>query len=353
MNAPPPLPGRTAAAPKPPAASVQVRSVAFRRARERQWMELHDLTEKALKAGLQALNQDELHRLPTLYRSALSSLAVARSTALDRRLVEYLEGLAGRAYMAVYGGRRSAPGAVADFFVNRFPQEVRRLGGELALSTLLLLIGVAIAFTLTAMDSEWYFAFVSADLAGGRDPSATTESLREVLYGGGDGELLAFSTYLFTHNYGIGMMAFGLGFLAAVPTALLMLLNGLMLGAFLCLYHSRGMLVPLLGWLLPHGVPELFAVVLCGAAGMALGRAVLWPGERSMAASLMHRGRAAALVVAGSVVLFAVAGVVEGVFRQVVTNDTTRFLVAAFNALWLGVWLLGGGRNNGRRPDLG
>ena len=337
-------------APPPPtrAASSEVRSVAFRRAREAQWHALHRLTEKALSSGLTSPSEDELQQLPTLYRAALSSLAVARSTALDRGLIDYLEGLAGRAYLAVYGARKPTRGALRGFFFEQFPREVRAIGREVGVSALLFFAGAAVAYVLTQMDPEWYFAFVQPAMASGRDPSATTEALREALYDGPEQKgLLAFSALLFTHNYGIGMMAFGLGFLAAIPTTLLMFLNGMILGAFTALYQQRGLLVPLMGWLLPHGVPEILAVILCGGAGLALGRAVLWPGERSVAASLMHRGRSTALVVGGCVVLFAVAGIIEGVFRQTVTDDTARFAVAGFNAVWIGLWVMLGGRNGG------
>ena len=56
---------------------------------------------------MRALSLDELERLPILYRAALSSLSVARTIALDRNLLLYLENLALRAYLAVYGPRVS------------------------------------------------------------------------------------------------------------------------------------------------------------------------------------------------------------------------------------------------------
>src|SRR5690606_10124042 len=122
-----------------------------------------------------------------------------------------------------------------------------------------------------------------------------------------------------------------------------------MLGAFLALYASRDLLVPLLGWLLPHGIPEIGAVILCGAAGLALGRAMVLPGTRTIRRALAESGRTASLIVLASVLLFAIAGVIEGVFRQVVTDDAVRFGLAAINALWLGAWLLLGGRQGRAR----
>jgi hypothetical protein len=75
---------------------------------------------------------------------------------------------------------------------------------------------------------------------------------------------------------------------------------------------------------------------------------MVFPGDRPVREALLRAGRRAATVVAGSVVLFLIAGGFEGFFRQLVTDDGIRFAVAGFNALWLSAWLLLGGRG---RPE--
>ncbi|MBX3250640.1 MAG: stage II sporulation protein M [Myxococcales bacterium] len=325
--------------------------MAFRKEREGQWFELDRLTDKALRQGLKSLDAAELHRLPVLYRACIASLSVARRTAMDQTLIAYLEALAGRAYLAVYGSRRSTRGALRRALFEEFPRRVRALGGELALSTGLLTLGAVVAWTLMNLEPGWYDAFVNPALAGGRDPYASTETLRSALYDGADhGEALGvFASFLFVHNARIGLMCFALGFAAGIPTAILLFTNGLMLGAFLHLYHSRGLLFELVGWLLPHGVPEIGAVILCGAAGLHIGRAMLLPGRRKVRDSLARAGRHSAIVVAGAVVLFAIAGLVEGIFRQAVTDDTARYALAGFNLLWFFAWLFVAGRAGARR----
>jgi uncharacterized membrane protein SpoIIM required for sporulation len=213
------------------------------------------------------------------------------------------------------------------------------MGREVGLSTLIFFVGIAVSWILVSMDSSWYFAFVSADLAGDRIPGATTEVLRSALYDKEVEGLDVFASFLFTHNAGIGLMAFALGFAAGVPTALLMFTNGLMLGAFLALYAQHGLLLPLLGWLLPHGIPEMLAVVLCGAAGFHIAGALLAPGDRSTREALVLAGRRASTVVTGCVLLFAIAGIIEGVFRQTVTDDFARTALAVFDVMWLGLWI--------------
>ena len=323
----------------------QPRSLKFRREREAEWTELEQLVNRALNAGLARLNTEELQRLPALYRATLSALMVARETALDRELVRYLDALAARAYLVVYGNRRPRRRIFATFFLATFPRVVRTLAPEVALSALLFGLGAVVAFALVSHESTWFYGFVPEGLAAGRNPGSSTEALRSALYDSPNGELSTFSSFLFTHNFGIGMMSFALGIAVGVPTALLVFQNGLILGAFTAVYADRGLLVPVLGWLLPHGIPEILGLVLCGAAGLHVGRALVFPGRLDARDALRRNGGRGALVVAGTIVLFAVAGVVEGVFRQVVTNDGIRFALALFNATWVCLWFAApGGR---------
>lgn len=331
-------------------ASNTLRSTRFREAREQEWAELDTIVERALSRGLSSLTDEQLERMPMLYRALVSSLEVARKTTMDRALVAYLEALAARAYLAIYASRRAERGVLARFFGLTFPKRVRSMSKELGLSTLIFFLGIAVSFILVMTDSSWYFAFVGADLAGDRVPGATTQTLRDALYERSTDNLDLFASFLFTHNAGIGLMAFALGFAAGVPTALLVFTNGLMLGAFLALYTQHGLLLPLLGWLLPHGIPEMLAIVLCGAAGFHVARAMLWPGERTTRDALVGAGRRSSTVVTGCVLLFAIAGLIEGIFRQTVVDDLARALLATFDVLWLGVWI--GLSGLGQKDDL-
>lgn len=326
--------------------ALALKSAAFRAEREASWRELEALVARMEKGGVSALSGGELARLPGLYRAALSSLSVARSISLDRNVLEYLESLSGRAYLAVYGTRRRLGEALADFFVRRFPRAVRAHVWQVAVAAALLLLGAAAGFGLTRADPERFYAFVGPAYAQGRGPASSTESLREVLYARRDTAqmLQTFAMFLFQNNARVGLMAFAVGFVGAVPAALLLFSNGLVLGAFAALYTGRGLGVDFWGWILPHGVTELTAVVLCGAAGIALGQALLFPGREERLAGLARRGREAGIVALGAVALFFVAAVVEGVFRQLVHAVPVRYAVAAAFAAVLFAYLATSGR---------
>lgn len=333
-------------------AELKLKSFEFRREREAAWRELEGLVARAESGGVRALSPWELMRLPTLYRGALSALSVARSISLDRALLDYLESLSARAYFVVYGARSHFGQSVLDFLRFGFPDMVRRSWGCVLIAALCLTLGGMAGFLLTAGNPDWYFTLMPEGLASGRSPTSTTEELRAALFHGGDSaeeELVLFSSFLFTHNAGIGMFAFALGIALGVPTVVLLLYNGLILGAFAALYAGRDLSMELWGWLLIHGGTELSAVILCGAAGLKIAAAVAFPGEQDRLSNLARTGRGAARIVLGAVVMFFIAGLLEGIGRQLIQDTVIRYAVAiAVLAFWTAYFLAAGrGRTHG------
>ena len=84
-----------------------------------------------------------------------------------------------------------------------------------------------------------------------------------------------------------------------------------------------------------HGVTELFAVTLAGAAGLSIGWATIFPGGRARIDAISAAGRRAATVMVGVVVMLFVAGLLEGFARQLVQNTGVRYAIAAASA---GIW---------------
>ena len=313
----------------------------FRADRAADWAALEALLDRADKGSLRRLSDDDLVALPRLYRAAVSSLSVARATSLDADLVAYLEALSARAYFLVYGVRGGLGSRARRFALRDLPAAVRTLAAETSVAAALLVLGTVVGLVLVTRDPGWYGSFVPEGLAHGRNPDATTASLRATLAGGGDQSLALLAGFLFTSNARVAIGAFALGFAAGVPTALLMLSTGTMVGAIVALFGGRGLGVELGGWLLIHGTTEIFAVVLAGAAGLRIGRAVIFPGALTRIAAAQAAGRQAATVMIGVAAMLFVAGLLEGFARQLVTGTGARYAIAAaMLALWLGYFYL-------------
>jgi uncharacterized membrane protein SpoIIM required for sporulation len=322
-------------------AELQLKSHRFRAEREADWRRLETLLFRVEKGGARKLNRDELVEMPVLYRQALSSLSMARAISLDQGLIAYLESLCTRAYFFVYGTRSRPLERIAGFFAYEWPRAVQGLWRETLASGALMIAGTIGAYILVSRDADWFYGFIPQALASGRAPTATTKFLHDTLYQASDVHqtLSTLAAFLFTHNAQIAIFAFALGFALCLPTAGLMVFNGCMLGAFLALFASRGLALQATGWLMIHGVTELFAVTLAGAAGFSIGWAVAFPGERTRVDAAADAGRRGATVMAGVIVMLFVAGLLEGFARQLIRDDIARLSIAAASALAWGLYL--------------
>lgn len=335
--------------PSPMAADAPLRSHRFRQEREAEWQRLETLLRLAEAGRLRRLTDDDLLAIPLLYRNAIAALSIARATSLDQGLVLYLESLCTRAYFFVYGSRVSLAERLGHFLARGWPIAVRGLWRETLAAALLTLLGGLVAFLMVQADPEWFHSIVPAGLAAGRDPDAPAALLRDSLYDSGGGHALStFATFLFTHNARIAIMIFALGFAFGLPSVLLLAYNGAVLGAMVAVFTRHGLGFELGGWLLIHGVTELLAIILAGAAGLRIGLAVAFPGAETRLHAAGLAGRQAATAMGGVVVMLLLAGALEGFGRQLIQQDLWRYAVAGSTALAWGLYF-GWPRHGGSR----
>jgi len=313
-----------------------VNATRFRAAHSADWARLEQLVTLMEKKSIRRLSDDDLLALPALYRTTLSSLSVARDTSLDRALITYLEQLCTRAYFQIYGVQTPAARQFTRFFAKAWPEAVRSLWRETLICIVLTFGAAIVAYMLVRTDPSWFYSIIPEGLASGRDPSASAEFLRSTIYDKEEDWLLPFATFLFTHNSEVAIFSFALGFAFAVPTVLLILYNGLMMGAFAAVFASKGLGLNLAAWLMIHGTTEIFAICIAGAAGMRIGMAVAFPGRLSRMEAAVIAGRLAATAMIGVILMLAAAGVLEGIGRQTILDDGLRALIGtAMFASWL------------------
>src|SRR5262249_48209693 len=129
------------------------------------------------------------------------------------------------------------------------------------------------------------------------------------------GQNAFFGSALFAHNSRIALLSFATGLLAGVPTVILLLYNGLALGAFASSFLRDPMPVTFVAWLLRHGIPELSAIVTASAGGLVLGAAVVAPGRVGRRVAIRDAAASAAMLLAIALPLLLLAGFMESFVR--------------------------------------
>jgi uncharacterized membrane protein SpoIIM required for sporulation len=299
------------------------------------WDELERLLARG-RRSVGRLSPAELNRLDVLYRRVAIHLAQVRTRTRDERLAAYLNQLAAAAHSLIYlPPRQGIVNKVAIFAALGFAECVARHWRAHAISAGLLLAGAFLAYHAATRDV--LAAYALAVPGDPRLPGTPPERLLEYLHGGqemGSGSKSFFASFLFTHNLKVGMTAMGLGVLAGVPTVLLMLYNGMILGAFLSVYIKAGLGLEVCAWILPHGITELTATALCGGVGLVLGRAVISPGLKTRAEALVDAGAEAGRTVIGVAGMLVLAAFIESFVRQSHLTTNERLVYACLTALF-------------------
>ena len=117
---------------------------------------------------------------------------------------------------------------------------------------------------------------------------------------------------MLVNNIRVSFLAFALGIVFCVGTAAVLIQNGYLLGAVMGLFHNVGEPAKFWGLILPHGLLELTAIVVAGAAGLRLGWTLIAPGDRPRTTALAEEGRRSVVIVLGLMLAFIVAGLIEG-----------------------------------------
>lgn len=301
---------------------------------------LLDSAERLKPSGLRF---DELRELGVLYRRHLTHLARLRERGTDPDGVAYLNALSVRAYTLLYGARPQRAASTEN--ARTLADTLARGWAPLRIAFALLAMGTFLGGALTLRDTQVLWTLMPSSM--GYTPImleelATSATARDQFLERSASDLGAqalFGSSLFAHNTRVGILALAVGVLAGIPTVLLTLYNGLILGAFGSVFVGGGATPEFLAWILPHGIPEFTAISLCAAGGLVSGKAVVAPG-RLHRRDALREAMGTALVLFGTAVpLFFIAAILESFVRESMMTTEVRLTIAAaeFAILALGV----------------
>ena len=277
----------------------------FGAARASDWKELEDLIGSA-KGRLERLDPSRIRRLGALYRATSADLGLARRRFPGDPLTQRLEELVGGARLLVYDTTPRAR-SLLEFASRTYWRRVRE-------RPVALLVAAALLFVPAALAAGWSLADPGA--AGGLVPAelrdATEPGSRGTDLGLSAAEEAAFSSLVLTNNIQVTFMAFAAGIAFGLGTALVLVFNGLILGAVGGLTVSAGHGDYFVELVAAHGVLELSCIVVAGAAGLRLGWAIVDPGRMARVEALVNEARRSVEIVLGTAPWLVLAGLMEG-----------------------------------------
>jgi uncharacterized membrane protein SpoIIM required for sporulation len=304
---------------------------------EPEWARTAELARRAGRSH--ELTGAELDELLRRYQDVTLHLSQARTTYRDPALTRRLSTVVAASHAAIHGARVARLATLRRFLANSFPAAVWTCRRQL-LASAVLFWGTGIALALV-----FWLAPDRLDLVI-PDSYQRTYAEEDFVSYYSENPSVVFFTQVTTNNVIVSVLAYALGALAVVPGALVLFENGAAFGMIAGLFLQRGEFWSVfMVYVVPHGLLELTAITVAGAAGMRVGWAVFAPGDRSRPAALGDEGRRSVTIIMGTALAFLVAGLVEG-FITGSPAIPAAGKIAVGVAVWLAylVWILGRGR---------
>jgi uncharacterized membrane protein SpoIIM required for sporulation len=292
------------------------------------------LLDQCERVRVAQLPFDELRELGRLYRRHAAELARLRGRDDDPEAIRHLNALCVRAYTHLYPSPPPEQSRAAGIR-ERLPIAVALTWRPQLLAWTLLLVGLILGAALQSHDPDAVYAIVPSSLGYSNsqlDRLVASPRSRKDFLAGNETPAMAnalFGSFLFAHNTRVGFLSFATGMLAGVPTILLQVYNGLLIGALGSVFFADPWPVEFFAWILPHGIPEFTAITLCAAGGLVLGGAVALPGRRRRREALRDAVEPALLLAVSAIPLFALAAVIESFVRESALGTGIRLAVAA------------------------
>lgn len=315
------------------------------------WEQLQALLDELQKPRYKrSLDKAARGRFPWLYRQVCSHYALARSRRYSPALVAQLHDLVLRGHRRLYRRRGAWLWRSLAFIGSGFPLAVREHARYFWFAVALFLLPALLAGGYCYADPELIYSILDeqqvAEMESMYDP-ANRRPGRE-LERGSESDFVMFGFYI-SNNIGVGFRTFAGGVLLGIGSVFFLVFNGLVLGSVAGHLSRIGYQETFWPFVSGHGALELTAIVICGAAGLMLGHALLAPGQLTRSEALKDAASGALRLVMGAALMLVGAAFVEAFWSSSEMSNAVKYGVAG--VLWLFVmgYLAAGGVGRGSR----
>lgn len=294
------------------------------------WAELEDLYGLVYKKSLKSMPSADVKRFLHLFRQCSHHLAYARTYYPKSNTEWYLNSLIAKCHNHVYAVRKVSFNELLKYFYLGFPKLLREYKWFAVFSFAIFAAGFIISLVMVLYNDSNASLFIPQQMVDGIKSGEMGSS--------SDWNYPLMSSYIMTNNISVSLRAFVFGITLGLGTIYVLFTNGALLGALTGLVYLYSQ--PLKYWslILPHGIIELTAIFISGAAGLLIARSILLPGELSRKHSLVQGTKKAISFIPGVILMLVVAGIIEGFFTPLNIAAMWKLLLAAITLVALAIY---------------
>ena len=278
-----------------------MREVAFIKQNKEKWLDF----EKAI-FGKALKNPDQL---ASLYVHLVNDLSYAQTYYPKSKTILYLNNLAAKAFQKIYKTKREDTNRFVHFWKIEVPLIVYQYRRYVLYAFLIFGSFIAIGALSAAFDDSFvrlilgdHYVNMTLENIEAGDPVAVYKS------GSNWGSFFGITL----NNLYVGIKSFIYGVFGGLGTGLVLLYNGIMIGAFQYFFYAEGVFWESVRGIWIHGSMEIFAIVIEGAAGLILGASILFPKTFSRMTSFKMGMKDGVKILISTFPFTFVAGFLEG-----------------------------------------
>lgn len=272
-------------------------------------------------------------KLANLFVEVTDDLAYARSFYPNRSVKAYLNQLAQRIYQSIYKNKKSLFSLTRNFWMEEMPQLVWEARREFLLALAIFVLSLAIGILSSSEEPEFaryimgdrYIQMTEANIESG-DPMAVYKSRSQ----------LDMFLSITLNNLLVAARTFLFGVLSAIGTIAILLYNGIMVGAFQFFFIERGLFWESFSVIWLHGTIEIASIIIAGAAGITMGKGLLFPGTYTRFQAFTMAARRGFKIFMGIVPLIVLAALIESfITRYTQAPDVLKIALIGFSLLFV------------------
>ncbi|HEY6483093.1 MAG TPA: stage II sporulation protein M [Steroidobacteraceae bacterium] len=268
-------------------------------------------------------------RLADDYRMLAHDVALARELIPGSRAREFLETAYAQAHATLNKPAWHPGNALLALLRDELPEVVRWLRPHIAWATTLFVLTGLCGYWLVQTYPQLIGLFAAPELIATVERGQLwTEGLLNIA------PSAVLSLQILTNNILVSLFAYCAGFLFGLGTLYILGINGLMLGAVFAFTRLHGLAHALFGFVVAHGCVELSVMCLSGAAGAAVGEALIRPGTATRAEAFQIAALRSGKLVFICVLLLIGCGLIEGY-----VSPDPRFPLWSRILIGVGYWL--------------
>lgn len=263
--------------------------------------------------------------LADTYIDVSSDLAFAQTHYPESKITVYLNNLASALHNEIYRSHRYRWSRLLTFWTDEVPRTMWEARRELFLSFVIFVVSAFVGFLSQMLDPEFcriilgdgYVDMTLQNIAEGEPMAVYNGDPEDAMFG-----------MITLNNVKVSFITFVLGVFTSLGTGFVLFQNGVMLGSFQTFFAQHGLLwqSALAVWL--HGTLEISAIIVAGAAGIAMGNGWLFPGTYPRLTSFRRGARRGLRIVVGTVPVFVLAGFIESFLtRHTEWPDLLRLII--------------------------